>query len=95
MALDLKAVSPDKNLWVLFDEINTSECLGTITEIITTHTFKGKPIADNIVIVATCNPYRLVSSPINVGLSKKVSGSPEKMKDSLEPDLAYLVKPLP
>ena len=38
-------IHENKDLWVLFDEINTSECLGSITEIITNHTYMGKKLA--------------------------------------------------
>jgi hypothetical protein len=43
---------------VLFDEVNTSSCLGVFKEIIVDHTFKGRSLPDNLFIVAAINPYR-------------------------------------
>lgn len=40
------------------DEVNTSSCLGLFKEIIVDKTFDGKPIPENLFIVAACNPHR-------------------------------------
>jgi hypothetical protein len=48
-----------KKLWVFFDEFNTTENLGLICEILTSRTLLGKPIPENMVLLAACNPYKL------------------------------------
>ena len=50
-------------LWVFFDEINTCNCLGLISEILCHHTYRGKKIDEKIVFFAACkcNPYRLLT----------------------------------
>ena len=47
-----------KELWVFFDEINTSPSLTLLTEIFINRTFKGKQLEDNIRLIGACNPYR-------------------------------------
>ena len=42
--------------WVFFDEINTCNALGLITEIMCNHTYLGKKINENIIFSAACNP---------------------------------------
>ena len=52
----------DKNelIWIFFDEINTCNSLGLLTEIICNHSYYGKKIKDNFVFLAACNPYRII-----------------------------------
>lgn len=49
---------PGKEIWAFLDEINTSEHLGALTEIICCHELFGKRLPSNLVILAACNPYR-------------------------------------
>ena len=77
--------------WVFFDEINTCNSLGIITEIMCNHTYLGKKIKDNFVFIGACNPYRL--------LNKKMKESGlvyynTKEKNKLN-NLVYSVNPLP
>ena len=51
----------DELVWIFFDEINTCNSLGLITEIICNHTYLGKKINDNFVFLGACNPYRKIS----------------------------------
>ncbi len=87
-----KNENPDKDLtWVFFDEINTCNSLGLITEIMCKHTYLGKKINDNFVFLGACNPYRL--------LNKKMKESGlvyynTKDKSQLN-NLVYSVNPLP
>ena len=59
---DDKNENPDKELvWVFFDELNTCNSLGLITEIMCKHTYLGKKINDNFVFLGACNPYRVLN----------------------------------
>ena len=58
----------NEELWIFFDEFNTSECMHLITEMICYLTLQGKLIPLNIKIFAACNPYKLKSSKVEVGL---------------------------
>ena len=78
-------------IWIFFDEINTCNSLGLITEIMCNHTYLGKKISDNFVFLGACNPYRL--------LTKKMKESGlvyynVKQKNQLN-NLVYTVNPLP
>lgn len=42
---------------VFFDEVNTAGCLGLFKEIIVDRTLRGRPLPDNMFIVAAINPY--------------------------------------
>ena len=75
-------------LWVFFDEINTCNCLGLISEILCHHTCRGKQINKNIVFFAACNPYRLLTKQSdNIGLINK--------KKHIKRNYVYSVNPLP
>uniref|UniRef100_A0A1X7UCD1 RING-type domain-containing protein n=1 Tax=Amphimedon queenslandica TaxID=400682 RepID=A0A1X7UCD1_AMPQE len=43
---------------VFFDEINTSSCPGYLKEVIIDKAVNGRALAENIFIVAACNPHR-------------------------------------
>ena len=78
-----------KELWVFFDEINTSPSLTLLTEIFINRTFKGKKLEDNIRLIGACNPYRKkVQSAEVIGLEN------EDINDE-EACLEYKVKQLP
>ena len=44
---------------LFFDEVNTTEALGLIKEVICDRTLYGKPIPDELKFAAACNPYRM------------------------------------
>jgi len=77
--------------WVFFDEINTCNALGLITEIMCNHTYLGKKINENIIFIAACNPYRL--------LTKKMKESGlvyyNMKEDNKLNNLVYTVNPIP
>jgi len=52
--------------WILFDEINTCNHLGSLADLISNRKFQDKPIHPNIRLFATCNPYRLHKSKSNL-----------------------------
>ena len=75
-------------LWVFFDEINTCNCLGLISEILCNHTYRGKSIKDNIVFFAACNPYRFLKNESeDIGLINR--------KKFIKRKYVYSVNPLP
>lgn len=45
-------------LCLFFDEFNTSSCMGVFKELLVDHSFDGKPLPRNVVIVAASNPSR-------------------------------------
>ena len=77
----------DKPVWVFFDEINTCNSLGLISEIMCKRTMHGKPINDKIFFFGACNPFKLIPNKKNEGL--------ELEEDNRKLKLVYLVKPLP
>ena len=81
----------DELVWIFFDEINTCNSLGLITEIMCNHTYLGKKINDNFVFLGACNPYRLITKKM------KESGLVYyNMKDKNKlNNLVYTVNPLP
>ena len=50
----------EKKLWIFLDEINISNCIGLICEMMTKHSCQGNPLPKNIVFIGACNPYRLM-----------------------------------
>ena len=46
-------------IWIFFDEMNTCNSLGLITEIMCNHTYLGKKINDNFIFLGAFNPYRI------------------------------------
>ena len=44
---------------LFFDEVNTTEALGLIKEVVCDRTLNGKPIPDELKFAAACNPYRM------------------------------------
>ena len=44
---------------LFFDEVNTTEALGLIKEVICDRTLYGKPIPAEVKFAAACNPYRM------------------------------------
>ena len=76
-------------IWIFFDEINTCNSLGLITEIMCNHTYLGKKINDNFVFLGACNPYRVNNKTI------RESGLSNLKDQNKYSDLVYTVNPLP
>ena len=62
--------------------------MGLIKEMMCNRTIQGKKINDDVVFIAACNPYRIISNnnQKKIGLIKK---------GSKQSNLVYLVNPLP
>ena len=86
-----------KPIYVFLDEVNACNHMGLICEVITKRTLHGKPIRDDIYILAALNPYRRrPKQEKTFGLvykHKKGSVAPV-MKDEMA-DLVYRVTPVP
>ena len=83
----------DKNkiTWIFFDEINTCNSLGLITEIMCNHTYLGKKINENYVFLGACNPYRILTKKMREsGLVYYNMKETNKLNN-----LVYTVNPLP
>ena len=60
----------EKKVYIFFDEINTSNVIGLISEMMCNRTLKGRKLNDNLYFIAACNPYRIKKSfNINYGLN--------------------------
>ena len=77
--------------WIFFDEINTCNSLGLITEIMCNHTYLGKKLDDNFVFLGACNPYRILTKKMREsGLVYYNMKEANKLNN-----LVYTVNPLP
>ena len=81
----------DELVWIFFDEINTCNSLGLITEIMCNHTYLGKKINDNFVFLGACNPYRIKTKKMKENGLEYYNG---KHNDKIN-NLVYTVNPLP
>lgn len=78
----------NRQIWVFFDEINTCNSLGLLSEILCKKTCRNHPINDRFVFIAACNPYR----PL---LKKRKMDSVLVHKKAITNNLVYTVNPLP
>ena len=90
----------DKNIkdkmWVFFDEINTCNSMGLLSEIFYKHTYHGKPLNKKLTFIAACNPYRLQKvNPKEKEEDNFCLISPDKNYNHSKQKLVYLVNPLP
>lgn len=77
-AFDACLIDKNKQVWVMFDEFNTSPLQSLIQEFVIARKcnfcpkirekLNGKPLPPNIVFVLICNPLRVKKSDTNVGL---------------------------
>jgi len=74
-------------IWILFDEMNTSQSLSLLTEIFINRTYNGEKINENIRLIGTCTPYR----------KRKVDSETLEIYrgNNNENELVYLVQLLP
>ena len=78
--------------WIFFDEINTCNSLGLITEIMCNHTYLGRKINKNFVFLGACNPYRILTKKMRE--SGLVYYNMKETSNILN-NLVYTVNPLP
>jgi Ni2+-binding GTPase involved in maturation of urease and hydrogenase len=77
--------------WVFLDEVNTCNSMGLVTELMTKRTMLGKPLKENVIVVAACNPYQKIDSKI---ITKADTGLVQKKEHTVR-ILVYNVNPLP
>ncbi|CAG8534868.1 35142_t:CDS:10, partial [Gigaspora margarita] len=78
-------------VWIFFDEINTCNHIGLLSDLIAHRIYLGNPIHNNIRLFAACNPYRIRTKSISeAGLQTK-----QIKKYEEQSSLVYEVKPLP
>lgn len=79
-----------EEIWIFFDEFNTTEDVGVISDLVCHRKVLGFDISPNLSFIAACNPYRLRDSHhmFMKGLKGNIS------EDALSM-LAYRVHPLP
>eukprot|EP01083_Nonionella_stella_P145845 457914_1 len=77
------ALKTDDDLWIFFDEINTSSDIGYFKEILCDKSFDGEPLPPNMKIIGACNP----------NTERKVDDT--TTKDDPLARLVYRVYPLP
>ena len=49
-----------REIWIFFDEINTCNSMGLLSEILCQHTIRGKSINEIYVFIDDCNNYKLL-----------------------------------
>ena len=78
----------EEEKWIFFDEINTCNSMGLLSEILCKHTCLGNKLKDNVKFIAACNPYRVVTQKFEqIGLYDE--------KKHVQRNLIYTVNPLP
>ena len=79
----------EKKVWVFFDELNTCNSMGLITEIMCKRTMHGEPLPNDLVFLGAVNPYRTMTSTM------KHSGLTYHTDSNDKNSLVYTVNPLP
>ena len=78
-----------RKIWIFFDEINTCNSMGLLTEIMCKNSIYGEPLDERFIFIAACNPYR-ISDKQNNSLNILYKSKSDKKKN-----LIYNVNPLP
>ena len=78
----------NREIWIFFDEINTCNSMGLLSEILCKNSYRGNPIKDRFIFIAACNPYRLFTGTRKMD-EILLSKGENKNK------LVYSVNPLP
>ena len=89
--IERKEIDAKSETWIFLDEINTTDHMGLINEIMCHHTMLGRPLSKKLVFLAACNPYKFRSEKQikTAGLEHKIDRPDEYSH------LVYRVHPLP
>ena len=79
----------ETQMWLFFDEINTCNSMGLISEIFCNRTYRGKPIPERFAFIGACNPY-LIASEKNKNIEVCLN-----LRNKKQSNLVYTVNPLP
>ncbi|XP_052813025.1 uncharacterized protein LOC128240424 isoform X2 [Mya arenaria] len=82
--------NPFEQRWLFIDELNTTECIGVISDLISHGMVHGELLAPNLKIVGACNPYKKRSI-----LPSQAGGINTKLQNDPLSELEYRVVPLP
>jgi energy-coupling factor transporter ATP-binding protein EcfA2 len=89
-------IKNEENIWIFFDEINTCESLGLLSEIILKKTMHGKKLKNNFIFIGSCNPYRKMTEKMKEsGLILFEEKNGKKNFNMNKNNLVYKVNPLP
>ena len=89
-------IKNEENIWIFFDEINTCESLGLLSEIILKKTMHGKKLKNNFIFIGSCNPYRKMTEKMKEsGLILFEEKNSKKNFNMNKNNLVYKVNPLP
>ncbi|XP_053401074.1 uncharacterized protein LOC123550673 [Mercenaria mercenaria] len=83
-------IQMDSEKWLFLDEINTSDNIGIISDIMCHHRCLGKELSPNLIIMGACNPYKLRTTK-----AISTAGLEGKAKSDELSRLVYRVLPLP
>ncbi|KAL3853052.1 hypothetical protein ACJMK2_016635, partial [Sinanodonta woodiana] len=86
----LQSLKTRQQVWLFLDEINTSDHICLLSDIICHHSCLGRRLAPNFVLLSACNPYRLRSES-----AIHTAGLADKAKTDELSRLLYRVHPLP
>jgi len=75
----------NEEMWLFFDEFNTSDCMYLIAEMICKKSLLGLPLPSDLKLLAACNPYKLRNKTLEIGLVLERKSS----------RLLHIVNPLP
>lgn len=70
-------IKKNEKFLIFFDEINTTQSMDLLKEMICDRRYKGTPLPKNIRILAACNPYRKLEINMNI---KNLALTPKSMK---------------
>ena len=87
---EMQANSTSQEVWIFFDEVNTSEHVGLVSEVVCRRILQGTAISNSLRFLSAVNPYRLrVKEVKSVGLQSKLNTEDPMRR------LVYRVHPLP
>ena len=100
-AEDYKSNNENKQLWIFFDEFNTTYSIALFKEIICDRTLFGESLPDNMIFLGACHPRRRKTSEIllnedaQIGLRKTRYAMLKSTYMSTDRKLLYTVVPIP
>ncbi|EDQ86098.1 uncharacterized protein MONBRDRAFT_11221, partial [Monosiga brevicollis MX1] len=88
---------PDQQVWAFYDEVNTCEYLGLLTDILVRRKLYTDPLPENLIVMGACNPYERRAPPVRragLAVESKRQGRVVQTFDERS-QLRYRVHPLP